>query len=62
MKYKPTEKFKELGIENSYHQLHHEDFHALQRGEIVDIELEKNNRYLVTDKYIEKVIDKKSRG
>lgn len=58
MKYKATEKFKELGIENSYHQLGTEDFHTLQRGETVDVKLDSNNQYLINRKYIEKVTQK----
>ena len=61
MKYKATEKFKELGIENSYHQLDPDDLAALQAGETVDIKLDNNNQYLSTGKYIEKVTEK-SRG
>jgi len=38
MKYKATKQFKELGIENDYQGLTVENYFALRRGEIIEID------------------------
>ena len=53
MKVKATEKFQELGIENSYQGLDTEDYFALRRGEV--IELKEIPAHLMAGKYIEKI-------
>ena len=55
MRYKATKKFKESGIENSYHQLNTEDYFKLKAGAAVELKLDKNNQYLIDNKYLEKV-------
>ena len=53
MRYKPTEKFKELWIENDYQGLPTEAFIALHRGE--SVELNKVPPRLIDGGFIEKV-------
>lgn len=53
MKVKATEKFQELGIEMCYQRLETEIYHALRRGEIVEID--KIPDHLLAGKYVEKV-------
>ena len=52
MKYKATEKFKALGTENSYQQLHTDDYNALKAGKAV--ELKTPPSHLIKGKYIER--------
>ena len=59
-KYKATAKFKEeLGIENSYQHLATEIYYKLREGEVVELQLNEHNQYLVNDKYIEKLKEAK---
>uniref|UniRef100_A0A6M3KET8 Uncharacterized protein n=1 Tax=viral metagenome TaxID=1070528 RepID=A0A6M3KET8_9ZZZZ len=53
MKVKATEKFQELGIEMCYQRLETEDYFALRRGEIID--LDKIPAHLLAGGYVEKV-------
>jgi hypothetical protein len=55
VKYKATEKFKELGIENNYQFLTVEQYFNLLGGRITEIQLSNRNQYLIKDGYIEKV-------
>jgi len=59
MKVKATEKFQELGTEQCYQRLETEDYFALRRGEI--IELDKIPAHLLDGKYIE-IIKKENKG
>ena len=52
MKYKATDKFKQLGTENSYQQLHTDDYNALKAGKAV--ELKTPPPHLIKGKYIER--------
>ena len=52
MKYKETAKFKELGTENSYQQLHTDEYNALKAGKAV--ELKTPPPHLINGKYIER--------
>ena len=61
MKYKATEKFKELGIENSYQGLLTEDYYKLRNGGIVEIEFPP--KHLIDGNYIKELkSDKKKEG
>jgi len=56
MKYRATEKFKKLGIDNSYQGLHTNDYEALKRGE--EIELKEVFEWLILENYLEEVKEK----
>lgn len=53
MKIKATAKFKELGIDNSYQGLRTEDYLALRRNEIVDID--NIPKHLIVGEYIKEI-------
>jgi len=52
-KYKATETFKDLGIENSYQGLNTDIFFALKRGESVEIKQPPD--HLIEGDYIKKI-------
>jgi len=53
MKYKATEKFKELGIENSYQGLTVGEYFSLNEGKATELKFPPKR--LINGKYIEKV-------
>jgi hypothetical protein len=61
-KFKATKKFKQLGIENSYQHLSVEQFHGLKSGGIVEMDLPFRARFLLFEKYIERLPDKPNKN
>ena len=56
VKYKPTEKFKELTIHPNHQNLERQEFLAFRRGETVECSPPKQ---LIDEGYLEKVVKKK---
>jgi len=60
MKYTATEKFKTLGIENSYQGLRTEDYFDFLYGK--QVEIDNPPKHLIEGKFIEKVLKVKKEG
>lgn len=61
-KFKATKKFKQLGTENSYQHLSCEHYYDLKAGKTVEMDLPYRARFLLFDKYIERLPDKPNKN